>query len=333
MKQKRVMKNIVATLVLPVGMYLLMLVLTRLRGITFFGSWEMWRVICNNLCFSVTIALGIAMQVRFGRLDFSGGSTMLLAGFVGVLVAQQFGDSAAVMLLVSILTGVVLSAVTAGVYIVVRLPIIICTIAMTLLYESLTLIIGGGNGANIISNASLNIFGRMPVALVVCGAALLLYHIVVSRSVLARQGDLLANGQQTAVNIGIKENRNVFATYLLSGILFGLAGVIYAAQNRIVTQSNLSTAGILFSYIVPVFVGLFFAQFSNEVIGIVITSLTIELMNYGLNALGIGSGGWDSILFGVFLMTFWVVSGNLDRIKKIVHRNRSPEGIDNKLGG
>ena len=30
-------------------------------------------------------------------------------------------------------------------------------------------------------------------------------------------------------------------------------------------------------------------------------------MNYGLNAVGYGSGGWDNIVFGIFMMSFWVV--------------------------
>ena len=41
-----------------------------------------------------------------------------------------------------------------------------------------------------------------------------------------RQATLLANNQQSAVNIGIKENRNVIISYVFSGLIFGLATVI-----------------------------------------------------------------------------------------------------------
>lgn len=314
---KKVIKNTIFTIALPLGMFLLMMILTRIKGITFYGSSDMWMIIFNNLGLSVTVALGIAMQLRFGRMDFSGGITMYLSGFAGVLVAQIFGNNPLVMLTVSVLCGLVLSMITASVYTIARLPIIICTVALTLLYESMTMIIGGGNGANIMGNASLNIFGRMPVVLIILTVAMVFYHFTITYTTTARQGKLLGNGQQVAVNIGINEKRTVYMTYVFSGILFGLAGVVYASQNIIETQSNLSTSSILFSYIVPVFIGFFLGRFSFEVIGIFAGSITIQLMNYGLNALGYGSGGWDNILFGIFMMSFWVFTGQMDSIKKL----------------
>lgn len=317
MKIKRIMNNTFITLALPLGMFLLMLILTRVRGITYYGGMDMWRVIFNNLGLSVTVALGIGMQLRYGRMDFTGGITMFLSGFIGVLVAQHFGDNPLLMLLMSIVCGLVLSMVTATVYTIARLPIIICTVALTLLYESMTLIIGGGEGANIISNTSLNLFGRMPVVIIVLVAAMLFYHFIITYTIAGRRARLLGNGQQVAVNIGINEKRNVYMTYVFSGILFGLAGVVYASQNMITTQSNLSTSGILFSYIVPVFIGFFFARYSCEIIGIFVGTVTIQLMNYGLNALGYGSGGWDNILFGIFMMGFWVITTKIDSIKKM----------------
>jgi ribose/xylose/arabinose/galactoside ABC-type transport system permease subunit len=250
-------------------------------------------------------------------MDFSGGITMFLSGFAGVLAAQKFGNNPFVMLTVSILCGLTLSMITASVYTIARLPIIICTIALTLLYESMTMIIGGGKGANIMGIESLNVFGRMPVVIIVLAAAMGLYHFVITYTTAARQSKLLSNGQQIAVNIGISEKRNVYISYIFSGILFGLAGVVYASQNMIETQSNLSTSSILFSYIVPVFIGFFLGKFSIEVIGIFAGSITIQLMNYGLNSLGYGKGGWDNILFGVFMMSFWVITTKLDSIKKL----------------
>jgi ribose/xylose/arabinose/galactoside ABC-type transport system permease subunit len=322
MNMKIIINKTIITIALPVGMFLLMMILTRMQGIAYFGSGDMWRTIFNNLSLTVIVALGIAMQLRFGRMDFTGGITMILSGVIGVLVAQQFGENPIVMLLVSILCGLVISMLTAAVYTIARLPIIICTVALTLLYESITLIIGGGNGVSIIANTSLNVFGRMPINLVILFIAIIFYHFVITYTTAARKGMLLNNGQQVAVHIGINEKINVYMTYVFSGILFGIAGVVYSSQNIVMTQSNLSTAGILFSYIVPVFIGLFLGKYSLEIIGIFIGSLTIQFMNYGLNALGYGSGGWNNILFGLFMMAFWVMTVKGDSIKKLLSFRR-----------
>jgi len=320
---KKIIKNTIFTIILPLGMFLLMMILTRSKGVTYYGSSDMWMIIFNKLALSISVALGIAMQLRYGRMDFSGGITMYLSGFAGVLVAQKFGNNPLIMLAVSVLCGFTLSMITASVYTIARLPIIICTVALTLLYESMTMIIGGGKGANIMGNGSLNIFGRMPVALIILAAAIALYHFVVTYTTPARQSKLLSNGQQIAVNIGINEKRNVYMAYVFSGILFGLAGVVFASQNMIETQSNLSTSSILFSYIVPVYIGFFLGKFSVEVIGIIAGSITIQLMNYGLNALGLGAAGWDNITFGIFMMSFWAFTAKIDSIKKLFTRGNN----------
>lgn len=326
---KKVINNTIITLALPVGMFLLMMILTRINGITFYGNSQMWRTILNNLSLSIPVALGIGMQLRCGRMDFSGGITMILSGFIGVLVAQRFDNNPLIMIAVSIACGLTLSMITASVYTIAKLPIIICTVALTPFYESITMIVGGGQGVNIIGNASLNIFGRMPVAIIILITAVCIYHFVTTYTVMAKQSKLLKNGQSIAVSIGIKEKRNVYIAYIFSGIIFGLAGVVYAAQNAIETQSNLSTASVLFSYIVPVFIGFFLGNYSIEVIGIFMGSITIQFMNYGLNTMGYGQGGWDNILFGIFMMSFWIITVKIDSFKKLFTPKRKLNNASN----
>ena len=81
-------------------------------------------------------------------------------------------------------------------------------------------------------------------------------------------------------------------------------------------QSSLSTAGIMFSYIVPVYIGMFIGLASNDVIGISIAAIGMAIFNYGLNCMNLGGGGWQQIIMGVFMMTFYTFSAQLDNIKK-----------------
>lgn len=76
---------------------------------------------------------------------------------------------------VAVALGVVLSMGTAIVYIVGRLPIIICTIGMTLLYESLTYLLFGGQGIRgFYSTPTLSRMGRMPLVLLPAVLAMLI---------------------------------------------------------------------------------------------------------------------------------------------------------------
>ncbi len=307
MNIKKIAKNTCLTIALPAGMFLVMLCITRACGVTYYGSPDMWRTILNNLVYTIPMACGIAMQLSNGRMDFSGGSTMILAAILGTSIAGScFHHSPVMMLLLCVVFAVGISMVTAGVYIVTRLPIIICTVSMALIYEALTLIVCGGKGVDIISRSDMCIFGRMPAGLFILVFSMLLYDIVINRTVLGHRGQLLRRGQSMAVNIGIDEKKNVMLVYIFAGVFFGLGAVVYASQNKVGTQSDLSTASILFKNIASVYIGRFIGKASTEVIGIAMGALAVQLMNYGLNAIGFGSGGWDNIMFGVFMMSFWV---------------------------
>lgn len=320
MSAKIICRNVLITIALPLFMFLIMIIVTRINDINYYGHLNMWKVIFRNLGMSVTMGCGLAMQLRHGRFDFSGGATMVLAGILGVYYTQQFGGGPVMLLIYCIFFSVVISLVTAFVYVSTKLPIIICSIMLALIYESLTLVLGGGNGVNIINNTELNIFGRVPVTIYLMIFSMVFYQGILSLTSFGYKAKLLRHGQRIAVNIGIDEKKNVIASYLFSGILFGLAAAIYVSQNRVETLSNLSSTGILFSYIASVYIGMFLGKLTLEILGLVSGALTIQLMNFGLGALGYDSGGWNNIFFGIFMMTFWVITSKASQIESFFEK-------------
>ena len=316
MKAQRIVKSALITLALPAGMFFLMMIITRLFGVTYYGNRGMWRTIFTKLMYTMPMAYGISMQLRNGRMDFSGGATMVLSAIVGSYIAQRVFDGNPIMMLFCcIAVAVAVSMVTAGAYIAMRLPIIICTIAMALLYESLTLVVCGGQGIDILSNEQMTQFGRFPYGILMLLGSITLYHVVITYTTVGRRGVLLRNGQTMAVNIGVNEKKNVVCLFIFSGVLLGMGAVVYASQNKVATQSNLSTASILFANIASVYIGRFIGKASTEAIGILMGALSVQLMNYGLSAIGYGSGGWDNIMFGIFMMSFYTFISINERMR------------------
>lgn len=321
----KLVMNTGKTLVLPVGMFLTFLILTRALGVNYYGTKVMWLTIINTTCYSATVALGIALQIRAGRFDFSGGITFILAAIIGAQLSAENKWSPWTMLAICVVTAMIISLITGIIYIYAKLPVVICTIGLTLLYEALTLVLFKGEGASIINNRSLTVLGRYPLIILMLVLALSIYYLFTERSVAGYQSRHLANNQQAAVNIGIREGRNILLTYLIAGVIFGLAAAIYASQNRVMPQSNLSTAGILFSNIVSVYIGIFLGRFTNQTFGILAAALTVSLFQYGLNAIGL-KGGWSMILFAVvFMLGFNSIMINYDRIKNALGKGKLPK--------
>ncbi|WP_289285570.1 ABC transporter permease [Parablautia intestinalis] len=323
-----IMKKIILSAIFPVLMFVVMLVITAsndkcyVNGKLIFLSADLVKQVIINSCMTVCVALAIWLQLKNGRFDFSGGASMILAaiiaGNVGIMT-----DSPVLALLTAVAVGIVLSCLTAVVYIVGRLPIIICTIGMTLLYESLTYLTFGGQGIRIFySQPHTSVFGRIPGVLLPTVLAVAAFVMFTYFTAAGRKGKVLSNNQRAGVNIGINEKKNIFVTYIYTGIIIGLAAIVYVSQHEVSPQSGLATSGIMFSYIVPVFMGTFIGLASCDVMGIAIAAVGMEIMNYGLNCLNLGAGGWQQIIMGIFVLGFYAFSAQTDKIQAFMEKRK-----------
>ena len=322
----KIVKKALLTLLFPALMFLVMLAITAssdkcyVNGQLIFLTEDMVRQVCINACMTVCVALAIWLQLKNGRFDFSAGANMILSAIFAGSAGLSTG-SPWIALIVAAAVSVVLSCLTAGLYIFGRIPIIICTIGVTLLYESLTYLFFNGDGVRAFySTTNLSIFGRIPgIFLPACIAAgaFVIYTYFTTEG---RKGKILANNQSAGVNIGLNEKKNTLVSYIFTGVILGMAAIIYVSQNTVTPQSGLSTSGIMFSYIVPVFMGMFIGLASCDVVGIIMAAIGMEIMNYGLNCLNLGAGGWQQIIMGVFVLGFYAFSGQLGNIQALLAR-------------
>lgn len=317
---KEFIKRLLGTLMLPVGMFIIMFIICHANGKTYFGTWTMWRALIPDIALSVTCAMGIGLQFKSGRFDFSGGAIMLLAGIIAGNTAKSMGSSLPVLMALSLAMCVFLSVVVALVYVYGRLPIMIATIGMALLYESLTSQFFGGRGINLVSNLKLKTFSSFPGVLIPFAGAVAAYAIFSYISKTGKQSQLLANNQQAAVNIGINENKNVIISFIYSGLIFGFATMIWVSTGlHDASYSSLSTVGELFSNILPVFVGLYIGAFCGDTIGIIMGSISICLMTFGLEAVlssDMGSAV-STAMMGIFVFLVNLVAGQSGNIKAL----------------
>ena len=324
----KVVKKIVLTLLFPVLMFVAMSIITSaspqciINGKNIFLGVGLMTSVIKNTCLSICVALAIWLQFKNGRFDFSGGASMILAAIAGGVIGQKAG-SPVVALIICLIMGILLCAVTGLVYVVSKIPIIICTIGMTFLYESLTYITFGGNGVRgFFSNPKLSVFGQLPGVLIPAAVAIIVFVFYNYFSLSGKRSKILANNQACGVNVGIKESKDVIISYIFTGIIIGMAAIIYVSRGDIEAQSGLSTSGVLFSYIVPVFMGMFIGMASCDVVGIIMAAIGMEIMNYGLACMNLGAGGWQQIVFGIFVLGFYVFSSQSQKISAYVKQKK-----------
>ena len=318
-----ILKRIAGTLMLPVIMFVVMKILCNAEGKKFLENMAMWKVMIPNVAVSVACAMGIGLQFKNGRFDFSGGAIMLLSAIIAGNVATRAGNSMLLMCVLCVACCVALSLVVGLFYVKARVPIIITTIGFALLYESITCLVFGGTGINILTNMTLNKFARYPDVLLPLAVVIALYAVYSYLTTSGRQSTLLANNQQSAVNIGINENRNVIVSYVFSGLIFGFATIIWIAKAKHdAAYTSMATVGELFSNILPVFIGLMVAGFCGDTIGIIVGSVTLSLLSYGLTAVFANNLGTaiSNICMGAFILLINVVSAQGRNLLKTIGR-------------
>ena len=325
-----ILKKIGGTIMLPAAMFIAMYILCAANGVSYYGKWVMWQTLIPDICVAFTCALGIGLQFKNGRFDFSGGGIMLLSAIIAGNVARDNGNSLALMCLLCLVLCVGLSLGVALLYVYGRLPIVIATIGMALLYESVTALIYRGGGISLVSNMTLRKFCTFPYVLIPAVLAYLVYWLYSDFTVAGRQGSLLSNNQSSAVNIGIDEGKNVIFSYLCSGVLFGLATIIYIGKSmHDASFSSLSTASELFSNILPVFIGLMLMNFCNDAMGTLMGAVALSLMSYSLKAVFSNEMGSaiTMVITGIFILVINVVSAQggtwIAAIKKKMSKSKA----------
>ena len=321
---KSISLTTLGTLALPAVMFLAMVIATASAGkLNLYVNAESMEEILRKSCMASLIAMGLSVQILNGRFDFTGGINIILSAFLAGHIAELVGGAGSVPLYILLCVGfgILISMLTAFMYKILRMPIIITSIALTLVYESVPRLLFSGKGTQLFSNDNLKVLGFTPWVFLILLAGVLLYFYFKDLSVGGTRARLLANNQMTAVNIGINETKNLFFTYLFSGALFGLAAIIYGATTWIQPGEigNLSTTSVAFSNIVPVYIGMFIGFLSFGWVGVIVGAVSIQMLNKGLAVMINGDvSGYYSMFFGVFMMLFWTLSAELPNIKKLI---------------
>lgn len=310
---KKSLKSIVGTVALPVGMFLFFFILTRCYGITIYGNKSSIISIMQNAIYSVFVAYGVSLSFKSGRMDFSVGSVVILTSIFAFNITNDFGGGPWMLFGLCIVFSIIFNMIMGLLYVTLRLPIIMVSLGVTIIFEAATGLVFGAKGSNAYSIQSFTIFSREPMMYILLIVAMLIYYVFVTYSKTSYKTRALAFNQLTAVNIGIKEEPNVLINYLVAGIMLGFAAIMYVTQVRIVPASSFSSTMVLFMNLFPVIIGFYLGKYCNDTLGIFSGALTVSFFNYGLSALGLNTS-LATIVYGFFMICFIAYSSNENKI-------------------
>lgn len=190
--------------------------------------------IARQLCVGILIAYGEMILIVSGFLDLSIGSVLALAGVLSVATYKATG-SMALAILVALLVGMACNLFNGLFVAQFEVPAFIATLGMQQIARGIALYFTGG--ANILQigkyvNIGQGMVGFMPVPVIIVIVITIAVWYMFNHTSYGRSLYAIGGNRKAAEASGINGKMVIYKSYLINGMLAGLAGVIFMARNN-----------------------------------------------------------------------------------------------------
>lgn len=313
-------KKLTGTLAIPAITLIAVWLICSSRGVALFETQLNLLTFIRAIANVSLVTYALSINLNSGRFDFSVGSVALLSSVIASRIVLAANLGPVVMLLLSVLFGALLGLISGGVYVSVKLPPIIVSLAVALFYEGMAFALTGGHGVSFANNASLLGFSTIPNLLIILVISLVFMVLVFDHTRFGYEYKALLSGQKVAVNTGIKEVPNALICYTIAGAFMGAQGFVSATTNGTIQMSlNFGSISPMFMAFLPMFVGGFIGRFSNDKLGYLlgaVSSALISLMYVRLNV----SSSVQQIVSALLLVCFLIYLNNEGVLRGLFRR-------------
>ncbi len=263
------------------------------------------------------LALGATITILSEGIDLSLGSVLTFSGVVAVLMMQR-GIPAIPAMLIGVLAGSLCGAITGFLIAVGKLPPFIATLGMLGMAGGAAIVFTEA-GAIYAQSPIFQFFGRgelwfLPMPALVATVVFLIMWVVLYHTPFGHYIISLGGNEAGAELSGVNTVLWKFMTYLSSGTLAGVAGVIMAA--RLNAADPIVGVGWEFDAIAATILGgTSFELGKGGIGGTVIGVALIAFLRNGLNVIGMPTA-WQAATIGVVIIAAIIIDVALVRRKE-----------------
>jgi len=307
MKRKVNLQNLIVPAALPLVVFLIFYICRPDR----FGTPSGLLIMLQQSVIDSVIGFGLCYNLVIDTWDFSSGAQLVLAGLIGAFSAQYFGIWG--LIVVTVVVSILLGSLTGFIYSALKIPSIIVTIGVMLVYESAGTLFRGG--ASITVPSSISFLGRAPYIFIVGILAYLLAYLLYHHTKFGYHVRAVGNGEITAKNIGINSIRVRFLCFVVCGFFVGIASLLQVSYGgAIAPKGGMNTMSMVFPPFMGVFIGQYLEKYCDIMIGIFLGVFSMTMINTGLIAMGL-PGTLQQVVTGMFMLIFMAISINQDAFK------------------
>lgn len=276
------------------------------------------KALVSQATISAILGWGMLFSMEAMTMDLAVGSKYLFAAILGGNLSQHLGWGNWGALPCCLVIGLMAGLLDGCIFKYLRLPSIVVSIAMALIYESAATIVNDGAGVKM-DMGNLFIL-QVPWNIIFPLVAFVVAFMLFNKTKIGFHAKAVGFNAKVAISKGINLSRTKLTCYVITGIYIGLFSFVQLMRvGSMRTVTNLASVSLGFDAMMCCFLAIAMSSLVNETIGIFIGAFTIQNLQYALLILGLQSE-YQSIFVGVCVIIFLGVSNNTARMGSFVER-------------
>lgn len=317
---KSILMKTAKTLMLPIIVYAIFLAVSFER----FNNWNcVYTIFLQSIIPAVT-AYAVSFGYICGIFDFTVGSRIIIAGLVGGILSAQYGMAG--LIIGCLATSVIISLITGLLNWTLKIPSLVLTMGLTMVYEII-----GKDVAGQFSFVSIDydyaFLGVAPYIIVIMVLSAAIFHFILNYTKFSYHMRAVGSNEILAKSAGIKTQVVKFLTFAIGSVFIGIAALLTISQSGSMgAQVNLGSATLLFKPLMGVMIAIVLQPICNMTLGIFISQFTINTLFIGLIAAGLPDT-FQNVALGFFLLVVMIFSNNIDTINMSIGKRKKEKSF------
>jgi ribose/xylose/arabinose/galactoside ABC-type transport system permease subunit len=258
----------------------------------------------------ILMATGVTLVIMTGNIDLSMGAILFLSMVVGNSLMLNRGVSPWIAIPLMFVIGALMGAINGFIITVIKIDPLITTMGMLFAMRGFTLFLTNEQMMNL-APPLLN-FGKLPyfqeLVIGISLLGLIIMHFVVTRTPFGRQVMAIGNNSEIASRLGVRVKRTLFITYVLSGLMVTIGGLLQLMQvSVIVSREGQGYEFILISAAVIGGISMFGGE-GNMIPGLILGGTTLVVLENGLTNLGVTPYLYPLVRGGIIFLAMYADS-------------------------
>jgi len=250
--------------------------------------------IMRTMAMNATVAIGFTIILIIGQLDLSIGTIITFSGVLGLSLKEYLGFGGSVP--VAIIAGGCIGLINGLLVARAKINSFIVTLGMMTLLQGAIYTITGGNSVSLSTPDAFAVsdwLGEMIFPLItprVLIAVLLvgIFSIFLNRTRTGRNFYMVGGNLHTAWLAGIDTDKYTIAAFILSGVMAGIGGVLFAMESAAATL-NMGNSSLMYIISATIIGGTAMSGGKGGVFKTFMAILMLDVLYNGIILFGLGN--------------------------------------------